>query len=157
MSAMPKKIVWTAAAILLGVALLGLYLGWNRNGPQGGDAFATVASTSSANVPAATALSAADIARGGPLDEAAIRRIAREEAQATLGVRAAPKPAATPDTSLGAEAPAKAAAAPGKAGAPPAKAAGPAVPAPAAETPRPAEPAPAPPAAPRRPIDTDLF
>lgn len=131
MSGMPKQIVWMAAATLAGVAVLGLYLGFSRNTPPGGDIeFAPV---STAAVPAAKAISAADLARGGPLDEASVRRIAREEAQATLAARSAPK--VTANTTAAAEAPGKAAIS-------------------AATR---VEPAPPPPPAPKAAPDADLF
>ncbi len=86
-AALPRRMTGFAALGLVACAAVGLVLGATKAAPAGADYRGGV--VDSDGVPAAKALAAGNV---GGLDEAAVRKIAREEAQAALG-----KPAKTAD------------------------------------------------------------
>lgn len=120
--------VWSAAVVLAGVAVLGLYLGIHRGPPGPGDFSETTVVAGAAGHPVRAAAEPAPPLPA--MDEAQVREIARQEAQALLTHPHAAKRAKEDDTgddtgaadqSDGGSAPSDQAAAP---------AAGPATPAP---------------------------
>ncbi len=94
MPIMPQPVVFSAGALVVLAAAAGLYLGVSRSltAPAGAEEIAVL--------PAATAPIAnakAIVAPTPTLDEDTVRRLAREEAQALLAARAAPKRPADSD------------------------------------------------------------
>jgi hypothetical protein len=95
MRIMPEPIVFSAGAVVVLAAAAGLYLGVSRSltAPAGAEEIAVL--------PAATApiANAKAITTPTPtLDEDTVRKLAREEAQAVMAARVAPKrPAASDD------------------------------------------------------------
>ncbi len=92
MQSMPRQTVFAAGGILILAAVLGLYFGISRSlTPVNG-----ASDESAPIVPAVTAVSSAKPILAPIMDEAEVRRLAREEAQALMA-KSAPKKAAADD------------------------------------------------------------
>src|SRR5579875_1150379 len=88
MDSLPRQVVTGAGALIVLAAVAGLYLGVSRSTSVAAGAD----ETSPLIAPSAPVANAKPLAVQTPvMDEAAVRRLAREEAQAVLSSRAAPK------------------------------------------------------------------
>jgi len=117
MDALPARTRWFAALALAACSVVGLTLGLTKSAPAAADYHSGGASSGLEDVPAARALGGS-----AALDERAVRKIAREEAQAALS-KSAPKPSETAPSSAKrtiatAKTDGKSAVAPGEADAP---------------------------------------